>query len=240
MTEPVRLSKRLAALIGCSRREAEHYIENGWVSVDGRTVEEPQFKVSDNIVSLDPAASLDAVHPATILLHKPEGASAAEGADLAWQKISLDTRSADDNSGVRPLKRHFHKLTIPMGLESDSSGLTVLTQDWRVSRRLIEETLTIEQEYVVDVSGQLVPDGLALLNHGLSVGGWPIAPCKASWQSENRLRFAIKAPQPGQLRAMCVQVGLTPLAVKRIRIGRVSMGKLPVGQWRYLPVSGRF
>lgn len=240
MTEPVRLSKRLAALIGCSRREAEHYIENGWVSVDGRTVEEPQFKVSDNIVSLDPAASLDAVHPATILLHKPEGASAAEGADLAWQKISLETRSADDNSGVRPLKRHFHKLTIPMGLESDSSGLTVLTQDWRVSRRLIEEALTIEQEYVVDVSGQLVPDGLALLNHGLSVCGWPIAPCKASWQSESRLRFAIKAPQPGQLRAMCVQVGLTPLAVKRIRIGRVSMGKLPVGQWRYLPVTGRF
>lgn len=240
MTEPVRLSKRLAALIGCSRSEAEQYIENGWVSVGGNIVEEPQFKVTDEVVSLDPAASLDAVQPATILLHKPEGASAEEGADHAWQKLSVDARSADDSSGVRVLKRHFHTLTSPLRLEADSSGLTVLTQDWRVSRRLIEETLRIEQEYVVEVSGELMPDGLALLNHGLSFGGWPLSPCKASWQSENRLRFAIKAPQPGQLRAMCVQVGLTPLAVKRIRIGRISMGRLPVGQWRYLPQDERF
>ncbi|UXI70294.1 rRNA pseudouridine synthase [Tahibacter amnicola] len=236
MNEPVRLSKRLAALIGCSRSEAEQYIENGWVSVDGAVVEEPHYKVTDEIVSLDPAANLDAVQPATMLLNKPEGLSV----DLALQQISLDSRSADDTSGIRALKRHFRKLTCPAGLESDSCGLVVLTQDWRVSRRLIEDTLTIEQEYVVEVSGEVIENGLALLNHGLSVGGWPVPPCKVSWQSENRLRFAIKAPQPGQLRAMCAQVGLTPLTIKRIRIGRISMGKMSVGQWRYLPVNERF
>ena len=56
MTDPIRLSKRLAELVGCSRREAELYIEGGWVSVDGNVVEEPHFKVTEQSVELHPDA----------------------------------------------------------------------------------------------------------------------------------------------------------------------------------------
>lgn len=57
MTDPIRLSKRLAELTACSRREAELYIEGGWVSVDGEVIEEPQFKVLDQRVELLPGAA---------------------------------------------------------------------------------------------------------------------------------------------------------------------------------------
>lgn len=73
MTEPVRLSKRLAEMLACSRREAEQYIEGGWVSVDGRVVEEPQFRVADQKIELSPDASLLATTAVTLLLHKPAG-----------------------------------------------------------------------------------------------------------------------------------------------------------------------
>jgi len=71
MTEAVRLSKRLAAQLSCSRSEAERYIEGGWVRVDGRVVEEPQFRVLHEKIELDPHARLTELPPVTLLLHKP-------------------------------------------------------------------------------------------------------------------------------------------------------------------------
>ena len=73
MTKPVRLSKRLSDMVGCSRREAELYIEGGWVRVDGRVIEVPQFKVVDQQVELDPKARMEPVAAVTLLLHKPPG-----------------------------------------------------------------------------------------------------------------------------------------------------------------------
>ena len=234
---PVRLAKRLAELIPCSRREAELYIEGGWVTVDGQVVEEPQFKVLQQKVELHPEASLTPVEPVTILLHQPPGLDAGLDANTL---ISADTRAADDPSGIHMLKRHFTRLAQTVPLEANASGLLVLTQDWRVTRKLIDEAATIEQEYIVEVAGELSPDGLKRLNHGLSFNGRALPPIKVSWQSETRLRFALKGAQPGQIAHMCKSVGLTVLAMKRIRIGRVSMAKLPPGQWRYLAPHERF
>ena len=73
MSEPIRLSKRLIELVGCSRREAELFIEGGWVTVDGVVVEEPQFKVAEQRVELLPGAALTPIEPVTLLLHKPVG-----------------------------------------------------------------------------------------------------------------------------------------------------------------------
>jgi 23S rRNA pseudouridine2604 synthase len=116
----------------------------------------------------------------------------------------------------------------------------VLTQDGRVWRRLTEDGDEIEQEFVVEVSGDIAPYGLRKLNHGLEYNGRPLRPCKVSWQNEIRLRFALKGVQGGQLRDMCAQVGLDVVAIRRIRIGKIPLGKMPVGAWRYLPVGERF
>jgi len=81
---------------------------------------------------------------------------------------------------------------------------------------------------------------LIRLNHGLSYNGRALPPCKVSWQNEFRLRFAIKGVQGGQLRDMCAQVGLDVVAIRRIRIGKIPLAKMPEGTWRYLPVGERF
>ena len=109
-----------------------------------------------------------------------------------------------------------------------------------MARKLIDDAATVEQEYIVEVAGELPPDGLKLLNHGLTFNGRALPPIKVSWQNETRLRFALKGVQPGQIAHMCKSVGLQVLAMKRIRIGRVSMAKLPPGQWRYLMPHERF
>ena len=238
MTAPERLAKRLAATLPCSRREAELYIAGGWVMVDGLVVEAPQFMVSEQKIELHPDASLAPAEPATILLHQP--ADTGINPSAALQLISAETRAADDPSGIHMLKQHFLRLTPHIPLERDASGMAIYTQDWRAARKLSEDANALEQEYIVEVVGELPPEKLKLLNHGLTYNGRALPPIKVSWQNETRLRFALKGVQPGQIAHMCQAVGLQVLAMKRIRIGRVAMGKLPPGQWRYLAPDERF
>ena len=237
---PVRLAKHVSDLARCSRIEAEQYIKGGWVSVDGRVVEDPAHPVTTETVTIDPAAQLEAVEPATILLHKPVGYDTISGRKAAAGLVQPETRWDEDPSGVRLLERHFNRLTPLVPLDAEASGLMVLTQDGRVWRRLTEDGDEIEQEFVVEVSGEIGPYGLRKLNHGLHYNGRALPPCKVSWQNEIRLRFALKGVQGGQLRDMCKQVGLEVVAIRRLRIGKVSLAKMPVGVWRYLPAGERF
>jgi 23S rRNA pseudouridine2604 synthase len=170
----------------------------------------------------------------TILFHQPPDT------EFTLQMLSADTHAADDHSGIRLLKHHFAHLTHCLPLEMNGSGLQVLSQDFRVTRKLHDAAATIEQEYVVEVAGELPPEDLKLLNHGLSYNGKALEPIKVSWQNETHLRFALKGVQPGQIAHMCESVGVQVLAMKRLRIGRVSMAKLQAGQWRYLPGYERF
>jgi len=239
MSDSIRLSKFLVELISCSRREAELYISGGWVMVDGQVVDKPQFMVSQQEkVELHPEASLTPLAPVTILFHQTP--VAGMDANAAQQLICADTRTADDPSGIRITQQHFVRLKQCIPLEKNASGLLVFTQDFRVERKLIDDAATIEQEYIVEVAGELSADGLKQLNHGLNFNGRPLPPIKVSWQNEARLRFALKGVQPGQIAHMCKSVGLQVLAMKRIRIGRMSMAKLQPGLWRYLMPYERF
>jgi 23S rRNA pseudouridine2604 synthase len=236
MNEPVRLSKRVAALLPCSRREAELYIEGGWVRVDGVVVEEPQHRVSDERVELDPGATLAALEPVTLRVHKPADVSG----DAAMRLLVPAARAADDSSGIRSVRRHFAQLAPLLPLPDPASGLAVFSQDPRIVRKLTEDAGTIEQELIAQVEGQIRPDGLALLGHGLIFEGRPLPPIKVSWQNETRLRFALKGIAPALVPGMCEQVGLRVVALKRIRIGRLPMAGLAPGQWRYLQPGERF
>jgi 23S rRNA pseudouridine2604 synthase len=234
MTEPVRLAKRVAKMLACSRREAEQYIEGGWVSVDGVVIEEPQFRVSTQAIEVSRDASLLAVASVTLLLHKPAG----QEADLLQA-----THSPDDRSGIRPLKKHFSAAELVTPLAHAASGLVVFTDDWRVARKLREDAAVIEHEVIVEVGGDIKPGGLERLNridHGFTFNGSLLPPAKVSWQNETRLRFALKGERPGQIAYMCESVGLVIKAMKRIRIGRVPMSSLQPGHWRYLLPHERF
>ena len=243
----VRLAKRLSEDVPCSRREAELYIEGGWVTVDGVLVEESGARVADNqAVVLLPNATLEEMPSVTILLHKPAGINGGVGSEGKPALACLRPEELFTPENVLPsavtrfLKRHLIGLTITNPLDTMASGLLVFTQDFRVARKLVDEAKTVEQEFIVEVTGQIAEGGLALLNHGLPFNGKPLPPMKVSWQNETRLRFALKNVQPGQLAHMCRMVGLEVAGVKRLRIGRISMGAMAVGQWRYLQGYERF
>jgi len=237
MNEPKRLDKRLIELIQCSRSEAEKYIEGGWVLVDDEIIDEPQYKVLEQKVELHTDATLAPSEPSTILLYTPEPYD-VKSPTSSLKLITPTTRASNDDSGIRTLKRHFARLMPTAPLEQGATGLLVFSQDGRVVQRLVKDARKNEQEYVVEVSGDIEEDGLARLNQVMKKNNWPLPAAKVSWQSENRLRFALKNVEAGQITFMCEQVGLTVVAMKRLRIGRVPMGKLKPGEWRYLP-SGK-
>jgi 23S rRNA pseudouridine2604 synthase len=241
--QSVRLAKRVAETLNCSRAQAEQYIEGGWVQVDGEVIEEPGAKVTlAQQIALLPKATLDAPQAVTILLHKPAGlpAEATPGNKSALQCVTQANLWGNERAGVRFLKRHVTGLTLCGSLETEASGLMVWSQDWHVARKLVDDAAKIEHEYVVEVQGEMIPNGLALLNHGLPWNGRPLPPIKVSWQNESRLRFAIKGVQIGQIAHMCALVGLRVVSMRRIRVGRIPMTSLPVGQWRYLLGYERF
>ena len=232
-----RLAKLVAALVPCSRSQAEQYITQGWVRVDGQVNETPQTRVSaGQRVDIDPQARLQAMVSATFLIHKPAGMAGRALTDLLEQSKQW----SGDTSGLRRSKTHLSGLQMLMALPDPASGLCVLSQDLRVIRKLTEDAALVEQELIAEVKGEIAPEGLTRLCHGLQHKGQPLPPARVSWQSETRLRFAVKGIAPEWVEWMCAQVGLELLALRRLRIGRIAMAGLPSGQWRFLPLGDRF
>lgn len=240
MTDTVRLAKRLAEQVGCSRSEAEQYIAGGWVRVDGVVAEEPGMRVDRQTVELLPDAIAAPIDAVTFLFHKPAGLEALADPAAVLGAIGPETRAIDDRSATRFLKHHLRELRLACPLGTVASGLIVLTQDFRVARKLIDDAARIELEYVVEVAGTIAADGLARLNAGIALPGRAPGPVKVSWQNETRLRFAAKTLKSGHVTVMCEAVGLRVVATRRIRVGRIAMAGLPLGQWRYLNGYERF
>jgi 23S rRNA pseudouridine2604 synthase len=237
----VRLAKRVAADLSCSRGDAERYIEGGWVAVDGAKVEEPGYRVAPGqAVNLLPGARLEEARPVTILVHKPAGLYANDEPGSARDLIVPENLTPGDRSGQRYLKRMFNGLRLATPLERAASGLLVYTQEYPVARKLVEEGRHVEQEYVAQVSGRLEEGDLARLQRGLAYEGRAAVPMKVSWQNETHLRFALKTPAPGFIEYVCETAGLRLQALRRIRIGRLPMAGLAAGQWRYRLPYERF
>ncbi|MEO8546040.1 MAG: RNA pseudouridine synthase [Burkholderiaceae bacterium] len=244
MTEPVRLSKRLSDMVGCSRREAELYIEGGWVRVDGQVVEVPQLKVDAQTVELDPKARLEPVAAVTLLLHKPPGLDWDQSSTPARQLLRPQNHWSGDHHAPRLLQRHLNVQSSITPLETDASGLLVFTQDWRVERKLVQDAALVEHELIVDVTGKVTPEQLLQLNRAPVIDGRAMLPARVSVSRQSGdatgLRFAVKGHRPGQIAQMCAAAHLKLTAIKRIRVGRIAMATLALGQWRYLAPFERF
>jgi len=241
---PVRLSKLMSERGLCSRREADEWIEHGWVRVNGVVKAVLGTRVpEDAIIEIDPAARRVQAERVTFLLHKPVGyvsGQAEDGYKPASALIVPERRWPEDSVRRSLAPAHFRGLAPAGRLDIDSTGLLVLTQDGRIAKQLIGGDSKIEKEYLVRVEGKLSDEGLEKLRHGLSLDDVPLKPAKVSWQNEDQLRFALREGRKRQIRRMCEAVGLRVLGLKRIRIGSVVLGKLPMGQWRYLRPDEKF
>ncbi len=242
--EKPRLSKLMGERGLCSRREADEWIANGWVTVDGVAMDTLGVRVPrDCVIEIADVARRTQGARVTVLLNKPVGfvsGQAEDGYRPAYTLVTRENRWNEDPSPTRFLPGHLKGLAPAGRLDIDSTGLLVLTQDGRVAKKLIGEDSSIEKEYLVRVIGTLDAAGLALLNLGLSLDDRPLKPARVSWQNEDQLRFALREGRKRQIRRMCELVGLKVVGLKRIRIGSVSLGKLPSGKWRYLALDEKF
>jgi 23S rRNA pseudouridine2604 synthase len=248
MTEPLRLSKRMSELGLCSRREADEWIARGWVRVDGKVVSELGTKIlPTQRVTVERQAAAEQSKRVTILINKPMGyvsGQAEDGYTPAIALVNAETRWKEDTATTQFHPTQLRSL-VPAGrLDIDSVGLLVLTQDGRVAKHLIGEDTSVEKEYLVRVqytkSGTLPEADLKRLNHGLMLDGKKLLPAKVKWQNEDQLSFVLREGKKRQIRRMCDIVGLKVLGLKRVRIGHVKLGDLPVGNWRYLREDEQF
>ena len=237
--EPQRVNKWLAQSGVCSRREAETLIEKGLVSVDGETVRDPGRKIArGQTLTLADAAQDRLAGAATIVLNKPVNYVSAQpekgqvpAARLVTRETLFGQASSVPGRDVR---------LAPAGrLDQDSRGLLLLMEDGVLTKAVIGETSGVDKEYLVTVTGKITPDKLAKLRHGLSLDGRELRPAQVSREDGQVLRFILNEGRKRQIRRMCEQVGLHVVDLFRIRIGPVSIGDLPEGQWRPLAPEER-
>jgi len=242
--EKIRLSKLMSEQGLCSRREADNYIEHGWVLVDGKPVTELGTKISPTQhITLNRAAQAQQQTRATILLNKPVGFVSGQAENShkpAIMLITAATRFVHDSSPLAFHPMHLKGLAPAGRLDIDSHGLLVLTQDGRIAKKLIGENSSIEKEYLVRVQGKISANGLSLLNHGLKLDGEPLKHARVNWLNNDQLRFILYEGKKRQIRRMCELVGLKVTGLKRVRIGKIKLGDLPKGQWRYLHQNESF
>ena len=252
----IRLNKRMADMGLCSRREADDWISRGWVFVNGEPAEMGLRVQETDSIHVDKAAYVQQEQQVTFLLHKPVGyvsGQPEDGYPSAATLLGNASRWKGDKSPMRFLPRQLRGLAPAGRLDIDSTGLLVLTQDGRIARQLIGADSTTDKEYLVRVE-YATPQGtvreqvqavfpaerLTLLRHGLSLDGQALQPAQVDWQNPEHLRFVLTEGKKRQIRRMCEAVGLRVVGLKRVRIGRIMLGDLPQGQWRFLRADEHF
>lgn len=242
--EKIRVSKLMSEQGICSRREADSYIERGWVLVDDVPVTELGTRVFPHQrITLAKAAQSRQEASVTILLNKPIGfvsGQAEQGYRPAITLVTAQSHFKNDRSPQRFSPLHLKGLAPAGRLDIDSTGLLILTQDGRIAKQLIGENSGIDKEYLVRVEGRLPADELAKLNFGLSLDGAALKRAEVTWQNKDQLRFILREGKKRQIRRMCELVGMKVTGLKRVRIGKMTLGDLPQGQWRYLRGDERF
>lgn len=242
--EKIRLSKLMSEQGICSRREADKYIELGWVYVDGECISTLGTKIyPTQKITLNKAAQVQQQKLVTILLNKPVGYVSGQpepGYEPAVNLINSASQFIDKRFPQRFSPSDLRNLAPAGRLDIDSQGLLVLTQDGRIAKQLIGESSKVEKEYLVRVEGSLPKEKLALLNYGLNLDGKALKRAEVSWQNQDQLRFILHEGKKRQIRHMCELVNLNVTGLKRVRCGRIKLGNLPEGKWRYLRVDERF
>lgn len=217
-----RLQKILSAAGVCSRRQAEEYLRQGRVQVNGRTAGlGDKADLTRDTVTFDGS---DVARPDAltyIMLHKPRG--------------TVTTLSDDKGRPtVADLVRDCPARVWPVGrLDWDSEGLLVFTNDGALTNRLLHPSHEVEKEYIVTVQGDM-DAAVPILEGPMELDGVPLAPAGVRVLGERRLSIVIHEGKNRQVRRMCALAGLEVLRLKRVREGSLTLGTLPRGQWRHL------
>lgn len=256
----VRLNKLVAQKGVCSRREADELISKGLVKVDGRIISKLGTKVQPTVsVELLPKAVAWTKRQATILLNKPLGVVSCQPEEGQTPGIQLCTKENEyvskprqkgdkltetDRPGSSREPRRLPGWAAAGRLDINSTGLLVLTQSGSIAKQIIGSSM--EKEYLVRVRHDLLKDEaetnekLKLLREGILNDGDRLKTKSVKVLNESQLQVVLDEGKKHHLRRMIQHVGWKVDALKRVRIGKIKLGDLPLGKWRWLRSNEKF
>lgn len=234
----LRLSKLMADQGICSRREADQCIENGWVKVNGKTVDQLGTKVLPDVkITLSEEAYQWIQKKLTLIINKPVGFVSGQAEDdykPASFLLTSGNQIRSPGDPAAPSRLQTQSLAPAGRLDIDSWGLLILTQDGRIARSVISPTSTMKKEYLVWVEGTITAEKIKKLQHGLVLDDKPLLPAEVELLKDQQLLFRLQEGKKRQIRRMCELVELQVTGLLRTRIGPIRLGNLQPKQWRYL------
>lgn len=220
----IRLNKYLGELGIASRRAADRLIEEGAVTVNGKVVNTLGSKVdpAKDLVKVKNKISQPREGFIYIALNKPTGYVTACRRTSLTPDIVLDL--VDIPERIFPVGR----------LDKDTTGLLLLTNDGDLTFHLTHPSGECEKEYEALLSDAIPASALAKLEQGVMLSGEKTQPVHVALLQPNRIRLILKEGRNRQVRRICQKVGYPVCELKRIRIKKLMLGDLPLGQWRPL------
>ena len=224
----IKLQKYFSDCAIMSRRAAEEEIEKGRVTVNGeKATLGLRIDPDTDVILYNGKRILPQNSEKTyIILNKPRGILTTLS-DEKGRKTVVSLLSGLSNR-VYPVGR----------LDMDSDGLLILTDDGELTNRLTHPRHQIPKIYHVTVSGKPTPEQLTLLRSPLVIDGYRIQPVKTtvikSDHSSTVLEMTLFEGRNRQIRKMCQAAELKISRLSRVAIGKIGIGSLEVGKWRYL------
>lgn len=220
MEDGIRINRYLSDAGQCSRREADKWIEDGKVLLDGKVA-----GIGDKVYpGMKVTIAGEEVAPVGkhkyIMLNKPVGIVSTADREEKDNVVSF----IDHDARIYPIGR----------LDKDSEGLLLLTNDGEIVNKILRADQHHEKEYEVAVDRPITPRFVRDMSAGVEILGTKTLPCKVVKISERRFSIVLTQGLNRQIRRMCDALGYNVISLRRVRIMHIRLGNLKVGQWRNL------
>ncbi len=217
-----RINKYIASCGICSRRKADELIQEGKVELNGKVVTNLGEKVEEkDIVKIDGKEIFKEEKKVYIALNKPKG------------YVTTNSDQFNRKSVVELI--HENVRVFPVGrLDMYTEGLLILTNDGEFSNLMMHPRNKIEKTYVVTTNTMVSNEQIETLKNGVDIGDYITRPAKVKMISKDKLEIVISEGKNRQVRRMCEAVGINLLNLKRVKIGKIELGNLQTGKYRYL------
>jgi 23S rRNA pseudouridine2604 synthase len=221
ITYPIRLNRYLYLKGITSRRQADRFIEQGLIKVNGIKAVLGQKISAEDIVELGPEVHKYVRSYEYYAFNKPRGI--------------VSHNPQEGEMAVEDVFNLKHTPLFPIGrLDKDSDGLMILTNDGRIVDKMLNPKFDHEKEYVVSVDKPLKPSFANKMSRGVNIEGYMTKPAKVRLTGEHTFRILLTEGKKHQIRRMCAALGYQVKRLRRVRIMNIKLKNLPVGKARKL------
>lgn len=214
----ISLNKYISETGFCSRRNADQYIEERRVSINGKEARKGNRVTANDIVLIDGEPLQKKDIPVYIMLNKPRGITC--------------TTDLKDNTNIINFINYKSRI-FPIGrLDKLSEGLIFLTNDGDIVNKILRAGNMHEKEYVVTTDKPITTDFVNKMSKGIRILGTVTKKCVVKQEGKRRFRIILTQGLNRQIRRMCASLDYKVTSLKRVRVMNITLQGLPPGKWR--------